>query len=412
MAMEDVQDLVPGLILAGDVVTPNGRLLLPRGIVLADRHISYLKKWGIARVNILEKKGSQSQGDEIKKIITEEVEGFLSPIYSRNDFQHPVVRLVYHLGVERLVDKALTGGWSPPRKEASMPVNDGRFRDEFISGRYNLKDLVKHEVQLSSFPDIYFKINEAINSSRSNADYLARIISNDVSLCAKLLRLVNSPFYGMTSRVDSVSRAIALLGADELSVLAMGISAISAFKDIPEELIDMKSFWTHSVAVGIISKSLARGLPDVSPERLFVGGLLHDMGKLIIFKKLAAASSEVIIDSQTHLLPLYESERDILGFDHSQAGALVAQGWRLPGFLQEQIGRHHESGKMPSKEAAITHLADFLAVGMVFTDKGSIILPPLNQSALEIIDLKPEKIMGILDDVDREFSETVSIFFG
>ncbi|MFO7726962.1 MAG: HDOD domain-containing protein [Desulfonatronovibrio sp.] len=411
MAMEDVQDLVPGLILAGDVVTPNGRLLLPRGIVLAEKHISYLKKWGIARVNILEKKGSQSQGDEIKKIITEEIEGFLSPVYSRNDFQHPVVRLVYHLGVERLVNKALAG-WSPPRKEASMPVNVGRFRDEFSSGRHSLEDLVKHEVQLSSFPDIYFKVNEAINSSRSNADYLARIISNDVSLCAKLLRLVNSPFYGMTSRVDSVSRAIALLGEDELSTLAMGISAISAFKDIPEELIDMKSFWTHSVAVGILSKRLARGLPDVFPERLFVGGLLHDMGKLIIFKKLAAASAEVITDSQTHLLPLFESERDILGFDHSQAGALVAQGWRLPGFLQEQIGGHHESGEMQSKEAAITHLADFLAIGMVFSDKGSIILPPLNQSAVEMIDLKPEKIMDILDDVDREFSEIVSIFFG
>lgn len=411
MAMEDVQDLVPGLILAGDVVTPNGRLLLPRGIVLADKHISYLKKWGIARVNILERQSSQSHGDEIKKIITEEIEGFLSPIYSRNDFQHPVVRLVYRLGVERLVNKALTG-WSPLRKGSSMPVNDGRFKDAFSSGRHNLESLVKHEVQLSSFPDIYFKVNEAINSSKSDADYLARIISSDVSLCAKLLRLVNSPFYGMTSRVDSVSRAIALLGADELSTLSMGISAISAFKDIPPELMDMKSFWAHSVAVGIISKRLARGMPDISSERLFVGGLLHDMGKLIIFKKLAAASSEAIVDSQTHLLPLFESERDILGFDHSQAGALIAEGWCLPGFLQEQIGRHHEDGEMSSKEAAITHLADFLAIGMVFADKGSLILPPLNQSALEMIDLKPEKIMGILDDVDREFSEIVSIFFG
>ncbi len=410
MAMEDVQSLVPGLVLADNVMTPNGRLILPKGVVLAEKHLAYLKKWGIARVNILEKSSSTSNGSEIKKIHTERIENFLSPIFARNDYQDTIVRLVYRMAVERLLTKAISG-WRPPSKEASMPVNDGRFRDEFLPGDCSLADIVNHEVQLSSFPDIYFKVNEAINSSRSDADYLAKIISNDVSLCAKLLRLVNSPFYGMSSRIDSVSRAIALVGADELSTLSMGISAISAFKDIPEEIIDMKSFWTHSVAVGILARRLAQASGSLSDERMFVGGLLHDVGKLIIFKKLPAASVEAMIHSQTNLIPLYMTEREILGFDHSQAGALLAQAWSLPDFLQELIGGHHSTQNFSSREAAIIHLADFLAIGMVYADKGSIILPLLNKSAMGMTGIPPEKLMAILTDVEDEFQEIVSIFF-
>ncbi len=411
MSMEDVQDLFPGLVLADDIVTPNGRLILPQGIVLGENHISYLKKWGIARVNIQQKRDPQGQGSEIRNALKEEIEGFLSPIFARNDYQHPMVRTVYRLGVERLLNKALTG-WKPPVKEVSLPVSDGRFANENIAGENFLKNMIKQEVQLSSFPDIYFKINEAINRPKTNADYLARIISSDVSLCAKLLRLVNSPFYGMTSRVDSVSRAIALVGADELSTMAMGISAISAFKDIPEELVDMKSFWTHSVAVGILSRRLGQGVQGLSGEKLFVGGLLHDMGKLIIFKKLPSSSTEVIINSQTNLLPLFKSEKVIIGFDHSQAGSLLAKAWSLPEFLQDLIGGHHDSGKMQSKETAITHLADFLAIGLVFAEKGSVILPPLNESSIQLIDLKPEMLEDILSDVEMEFRELAGIFFG
>ncbi len=409
--MKNFTDLVPGLTLAQDILTPNGRLILPRGTLLTDRHIDYLKRWGIARVNITEKRGIHIEPGEVLGMLTEEIEGFLAPIFARNDLQHPLVSAVYRLGVERLRGKAMDG-WKPPRKGASLPVSDHRFKDEFFAGDYSLKELIRHEVQLSSFPDIYFKISQAINSPLSNADYLARVISSDVSVCAKLLRMVNSPFFGMPSRVDSVSRAIALVGADELSTLAMGISAISAFKDIPENLVDMKAFWTHSLAVGIISRRLGEDMPEVAKEKIFVGGLLHDIGKLIIFKKLPEASKEVIINSQTNLLPAHQSEQEILGFDHARAGSLLAGAWSLPDFLRDQIKGHHDTGKMISREAAIIHLADFLAIGLVFAEKGSIILPALNPSSLKMVKLGPENLKDVLTDVEQEFKEISAIFFG
>ncbi|WP_028573783.1 HDOD domain-containing protein [Desulfonatronovibrio hydrogenovorans] len=411
MAMEDVQDQAVGRILAEDIVTPNGRLILPQGTVLSGNHISYLKKWGISRINLERLPGPKEYGHGIRAMLEEAAEGLLSPMYACNDYQNPMVRATYHAGLGRMVERAVSG-WNIPRKGVSLPVNDGRFQDLFFMGEFTLDDVISHEVELASFPDIYFKVNEAINSSKSDADYLARIISSDVSLCAKLLKLVNSPFYGLSTRVDSVSRAIALLGADELSTLALGISAISAFQDIPEELIDMKSFWTHSVAVGILARHLGGEIPGLSGERLFVGGLLHDMGRLVLFKKLPAASTEALIYSQTNLLPMVEAERDIFGFDHAMAGLMLARAWNLPEFLQDQIGGHHDSGDLTSLEAAITHLADFLAIGLVFADKGSLILPPLNDSALKLTGLTPEGLEKILPDVEREFNEIVGIFFG
>ncbi|MFW5731010.1 MAG: HDOD domain-containing protein [Desulfonatronovibrionaceae bacterium] len=409
MAMEDIHNVAPGMVLADNIVTPNGRLILPRGVVLKDSHINYLKKWGIARVNVQAEtpfKGAQSQ---LRRMLTEEIESFLIPMYACNDLQNPLVESIYGAALDRLLNRAVKG-WKVPKKQVSMPVNDGSLRDQFFVGEFSLEDLISHEVDLASFPDIYFKVYEAINSSRSNADYLARVISNDISLCAKLLRLVNSPFYGLRTRVDSISRAIALVGADELSTLALGISAISAFKDIPPQLIDMKSFWSHSVAVGILCRRMA-GLASLPGEKMFVGGLLHDMGRLIIFKKMPAAASEAIIYSQTNLLPLVEAEKDIFRFDHAQAGAALARAWNLPDFLQDQLGRHHDQGRMDSPEAALTHLADFMAAGMLFAEKGSLVLPPLNQSCLESAGLETNMLEQIVSDVENEFNAVVSIFF-
>ncbi len=407
MGMVDVTELTPGQILESNVVTPNGRLILPKGIALTPSHIAFLHKWGIARVQV---QGDRDEDKEVNHELLNRIENYLAPLYACNDMEDPVTRAVYEHAVRRLLARC-SSGWIIPEKEPSLPVNDGQLLDSFFAGEFSLQDLVKHDVKLASFPDIYFKIHKAINTPKSTAHYLAGIISMDPSLSAKLLKIVNSPFYGLKSRVDTISRAVAMVGLNELSTLALGISAINAFRDIPRELVDMRSVWAHCVAVGVLARHLGKNFPELSREGLFVCGLLHDIGRLVMFRRLPAISTEAIIYAQSNLLPLVEAERDLLGFEHAQIGAAIFKAWELPEFIAQPIGGHHQDDCFDSLLPAIVHLADFIAIAMAFSEKGSLIAPPLSARACDTVKLTPETLDEILPQAQEEFETIVSAFF-
>ncbi len=413
MGMMDVKNLSPGLVLENSVVTPNGRLILPEGVVLTQEHIAYLNRWGISRVQVKKESPVSENPDPTTTLSPEtqaKIENFLVPVFACNDLEEDLVQVVFEMGVRRLGQKCASG-WKLPQKKVNLPVNDGSLRDIFYAGEFGFWDLIHQDVELASFPDIYFKIHKALNSPQSSADYLARIISQDPSLSAKLLRLVNSPFYGLRTQVDSISRAVAMVGANELTTLALGVSAINAFRDIPEELIDMRAFWSHSVATGILAKHLGSQLAGVSAERLFVAGLLHDIGRLVMFRRLPAISAETIIYAQSNLLPQVEAERDILGFDHGQVGAGLVRSWNLPKFLTLMIGGHHLDKHLSRPEVAVVHLADFLAICLVFSEKGSMIAPKLSHEACKAVQLDRGKLEEILPVAEKEFADVVGVFY-
>jgi hypothetical protein len=227
MGMLDTKELAQGMIVGEDVTTPGGRLILSSGTKLEDRHIRFLQRWGISRVNI---QGEIDPGalsyDQISAQTLSELEGYLNPCFACNDINDPLIRKVYDIGLAHLAHKAASG-WKIQKKDPFVPVNEGNLSDIFIKGEGTPTDLVRHEVELVSFPDIYFRIREAIDQKNASADKIAEVVSKDTSLSAKLLRLVNSPFYGLRERIGSISRAVTLIGAQELSSLALGISAIN-----------------------------------------------------------------------------------------------------------------------------------------------------------------------------------------
>ncbi len=108
-----------------------------------------------------------------------------------------------------------------------------------------------------------------MESPSSSAKDIAEVVSTDVALSTKLLKLVNSPLFGLTQKVDSIERAVSYVGEEELSNLALGITAIRYFKDIPPELIDMQTFWRHSLSCGIFAKLIASNYKDMSDETFF-----------------------------------------------------------------------------------------------------------------------------------------------
>jgi putative nucleotidyltransferase with HDIG domain len=157
-----------------------------------------------------------------------------------------------------------------------------------------------------------------------------------------------------------VSRAVSIVGIRELRDLTLAMSAVEVFSSIPDDLIDMVSFWRHSVFCGLLAEALASHCSILHKERLFISGLLHDVGKLLIYCKLPEVASEILkqIDSGSEDVCL--EERKLLEYDHAQVGAELLLLWQLPPSLQEAVAFHHapELAENAQLETAIIHLAN------------------------------------------------------
>ena len=147
----------------------------------------------------------------------------------------------------------------------------------------DVSELLRGNDNIPSLPTIFYQINEAVGDPRSSMRDIAQIISADQSLSARLLRLVNSAFFGFPSKIDTISHAVTIIGTKQLRDLALATTVIQMFKGIPNDLIQVKSFWQHSIGCGIGSRLLASFQKMANVEHFFVSGLLHDIGRLILY---------------------------------------------------------------------------------------------------------------------------------
>jgi len=216
---------------------------------------------------------------------------------------------------------------------------------------------------LVSPPDVYVKVFDLMESPTATADDMGLIISQDPSLTARLLKIVNSPFYNFSSRIDTVSRAVAVIGLRELYSLVVAVSAVKSFSAIPNDVVNMDTFWRHSIYCGIISRLLAKRCNVLHTERLFIAGLLHDIGSLVIYNRVPDVAKRMLDTANGDEEMLFAIESEELGFTHADLGGELLKQWSLPESLQEAVAFHHQPGraKGAKMEAAIVHIANVLA---------------------------------------------------
>lgn len=415
MGLVNIDDLKAGMVLDSDLIGPNSRFLLPKGAAIDDSHIRILKAWGVAEADISGVSREEAQAlteAELPRETLEHSRATLAPFFTRADLDHPAMREIFRLCVLRHAHGA-PAECALPALDAEPPRASGPAPEEdvFAKGEGSPASLVKAEVQLSSFPDIYFQINAALQSPRCSASHLADVVSRDTSLTTKLLRLVNSAFYGFPAKIDTISRAIAILGTNELTTLALGISVVQYFENIPGSLINMKNFWKHSIACGVLSRILASLKVGLSEERFFVAGLIHDVGRLVMFKRLPFASTQALLLSRSTQSPLLDAEQEIMGFDHSEVSGALLKAWRFPATLELPARHHHSPEKsMNPLEPAIVHVADVLAIAMQYGASGTVFVPPLREKAWETLGQGPGILAPAMAQADRQICEILRAF--
>ncbi|HEY5672437.1 MAG TPA: HDOD domain-containing protein [Malonomonas sp.] len=408
MALVYIDDLTEGMILAEDLFTPKGFFVLAAGMPLQQDHLQRLKGWGVVEVAITE----ASLGEEYQQLQAEiaqfvdRAEGYLYRRCHLNDLSKEPLATIFRHTVN-LYAKRLQRGWSPVNCSADQLPAETNPQQPPPSA----PQLLLGDVELFCLPSVYARIVQAINSPNSSSAQVAEAVSKDANLSIRLLRMVNSPSYGFSEKVDSVTRAVSLLGTDDLTNLAVNVNVRQQFGGIPPQMISMDSFWRHSIRCGLFARILAGHLGLPGNEIYFTGGLLHDIGRLVMLDRMPDKYGRAIAKGLSEQLPNYRAEQETLQTDHSILGKLLAMRWRLPTPVTRMIGGHHSPASVHyAPEACLAHVADFLAHATGHEVNLVNELPPLQMKAWEELKLKEEFIAPTIRQVEAEFRKIISFF--
>ena len=237
--------LKPGQVLAEEVRDINGRLLLASGNEIQPNHIRIFKMWGISEVNIAGAASRKDQFDpELDPELVEQARASMTILCRHTDMEHPVIKEIFKLAVQFRCRHDLV------EVENNLHTTGPELSHQTKKQNF-IATLKKKKIILPEIPTVVFELNEVIANPMSSAEHIAKVVNRSPSLTALLLKIVNSSFYGFPSKIDKISHAVMLIGTREISGLALGISILSIFKNIPKDIIDMYSFQKHSLACGI-----------------------------------------------------------------------------------------------------------------------------------------------------------------
>lgn len=417
MALLGIGEIDAGMVLADDLRSPNGRMILPKGSVIQDKHLRIFKTWGVTEADIegVSREEAQAQAQAQARISPENLQNAEAYVHrflpsamqgqdedNGGDAPHPMseIRRVMVLRVARMMED----GHEAPSPASPPPLGKLQAADKI-----GPEEMAARETELVSFPDIYLRLREVIESPRTSAANIAEVVSADTGLTARLLKLVNSPFYGFPSRIDSIARAATLIGATELSSLALGVSAVQAFDKVPEGLLTMEDFWRHSISCGVFVRLLASHIQGLPLEPFFVAGLLHDVGRLVMLRRSPRQSAKAMLLAMENRQSQYEAERSIFGYDHALVGGILLDKWNFPESLTTMVKKHHDPDR-ENIETCLVHVANTLAGASFLGRRKPLPIPAIERSAWERLGLSPNVLAPAVDQAMRQVGEIMNVF--
>jgi len=275
------------------------------------------------------------------------------------------------------------------------------------------EDVVGMAGEMATLPVIFVRINEAVENPNSSFSEIAQIISGDSALSARLLKIVNSAFYGFSNKIETISHAITIIGTAQLRDLVLATAVIEKFQGLPSKNINMKSFWLHSISCGLAARIIATYRHEQNPERFYVLGVLHDIGRLLMFLNIPDQMCETIEKADHEKMILHEAEKKVIGFDHAEMGGYLMEAWNLPFTFQDAITFSHDPSSTTPEcvtETAILHVADLVSHVVEHGSSGEPHIPPLDEEAWGKIGLSPSILPSVVYQLDRHLDETIHMF--
>lgn len=227
------------------------------------------------------------------------------------------------------------------------------------------EQLVHTCTKLYTLPEIYLEVKKVIDNPASTMADLSRVISLDPAMSATVLKLVNSAFYGMPRKVETISRAVGIVGMQAIHDLALAVAVTKTFSGIHQQVMSMKVFWANSFFSGIAARELARKCFLIDSERMFVEGLLREIGHLILYQHMPEEAEQALRESAKDQTPIHAIEQSLLGFNFAEVGYFLVETWQLPKNFGMAIRfQHHPNGTPDfAFEAALLNMAYALTEG-------------------------------------------------
>jgi len=254
---------------------------------------------------------------------------------------------------------------------------------------------------LPTLPAIISKLTRMAEDPETTSEQMGKVISKDHILAIKLLKLVNSAFYGFPQKISSLSSAIILLGFNVIKSL---IISSSIFELMDEQDIEL---WEHSLGCAVVCSVLAKRLDINDPEEVSTAGLVHDIGKVAIKMELPHKYKQILTASEEEEMSIFDAEEKFLRITHAEVGGWLSKSWNLPAKLVEPITCHHEPGNAKEEKmaTAIVHFSDILIRGMGYGHGADIWVPPMSKKAWAMLGLTADDLDEIIEEVEEKLWE-------
>jgi HD-like signal output (HDOD) protein len=276
----------------------------------------------------------------------------------------------------------------------------------------SIVDLIDQTCELPAPPAMLHELDVVMANPESAAEDAAAVIVSQPSIAANILRIVNSPYYGLQVRVSSVDLAVSILGFHMTKKVTLQAAMFSTFakKGVEHQHFDATAFWRHSVYVGVAARVLGQASSRCAgfhPEDLYVCGLVHDIGKLVLLDSSPDFEKTITI-SMDEQRPLHTVESEVLGFTHADVSAALAREWSLPDDVCNAL-RHHETPEADPSSAPLTSLlciADRLAGDAVAQRVPAARLTELATTLLEAAGIVASQLGELTEQADADFETT------
>ena len=281
--------------------------------------------------------------------------------------------------------------------------------DELITA----KTLVDRTHDIVSVPSIYQRLRTIVDDVRASNRDVGQLISEDTGLSARLLRIANSSFYGAPSKVDTITRAVTVIGTRQVSDIVLATTVLDMFDGIPREHEDMESFWHHCIRCSVIARILATYRREPNVERFFVAGLLHDIGRLVMLMQLGKDYWDIVKFARENMLQYDIAERKVLGFDHCEVGGLLLKKWELPQHMVD-AARYHRRPKKNGYaciDASVMHVSDVLANVCMVAEGYDVVIPDLDEKAWMALGLPVSILSPAVTQMKRQYEDAMGLIF-